>query len=208
MTHHAMPAYPPELVMTCRLRRAAGSRRTWIAGNGQMVELPVVVSRIAMRPEDREVFGRSDATIELVGQHPQVTSYQLASPYGLDLVELQASFRWLTPIDIITVTVPQLLARDADPFDHEYATHGYPDAAHIEPKARNRLTDGFLAEVAGRYVALGRGYSATLAKEYDVSPRTVVSWIEKARERGILSAARPGAAGGYVIAPAERPQPS
>lgn len=30
----------------------------------------------------------------------------------------------------------------------------------------------FLAEVAGRYVALGRGYSATLAKESDVA-RTV-----------------------------------
>lgn len=134
MTHHAMPAYPPELVMTCRLRRAAGSRRTWIAGNGQMVELPVVVSRIAMRPEDREVFGRSDATIKLVGQHPQVTS-STHSPYGLDLVELQASFRWLTPIDIITVTVPQLLARGAD-----RSTTSTPRTAtrtpRIEPKAR------------------------------------------------------------------------
>ena len=51
---------------------------------------------------------------------------------------------------------------------------------------------------AGRLKIGSRGYAATLAQAYQVSPRTVVSWVEKARARGILTATTPGVAGGTV----------
>lgn len=53
-------------------------------------------------------------------------------------------------------------------------------------ETRYKLTDDFLTTIADRYLKLGRGYVKTLAAEYSTSPRTVRSWIDKARERGIL----------------------
>ena len=52
---------------------------------------------------------------------------------------------------------------------------------------------------------IGRGYARTIAAERNVSQRTVVSWIEKARARGILSATTAGRMGGEVR-PGMRPQ--
>ena len=61
-----------------------------------------------------------------------------------------------------------------------------------------RLTDAFLEVIAVRYLRLGRGYAKAIAAERNVSPRTVVSWIEKARERGILTGTSPGSMGGSL----------
>ena len=56
----------------------------------------------------------------------------------------------------------------------------------------------FLEAIVARYLALGRGYAKAIAVERNVSPRTVVSWIEKARARGILTATTPGSFGGKL----------
>lgn len=138
--------------------------------------------------------------MDLVAGEPKLTRLRLEAEEGLNTRALQERFRWATPLEVVTRTVPQLLELGVDPFTHDYATHGYPDAADVDPAPRRRLTDAFLEDVAQRYVALGRGYAEVLAHEHNVAPRTVVSWVEKARARGILSPTRPGAVGGAVRA--------
>ena len=66
------------------------------------------------------------------------------------------------------------------------------DAASYEPR---------LSTVAREYLVRGRGYATSLAREYYVTPRTVVSWVEKARTRGLLSSPPTrGAVGGHLVA--------
>ena len=65
---------------------------------------------------------------------------------------LQQRFRWSTPVDIVTITIPDLLAVGIDPFRYEYPVDGYPDAAVVQRSAPTRLTDEFLTEIAHRYV--------------------------------------------------------
>jgi hypothetical protein len=47
-----------------------------------------------------------------------------------------------------------------------------------------------------------------MAAERHVSPRTVVSWIEKARRRGILTRVPQGGYGGEIIPRSRRPKDS
>ncbi len=116
----------------------------------------------------------------------------------MDPARLQRNFRWATPLDIVTITVPELLAAGLDPYQFSYPPSGFPEAASVERAAPTRLTDEFLTEIAARYVLIGRGYAKKIAAQRHVSPRTVVSWIEKARERGILSGTTSGSVGGTV----------
>lgn len=192
--------------LSSRLRRLPGRRHPWTSPDGQVVDLPVVLDLVNLRPGDWRLLWRVEATVDLVAGRPRVTRMVVASDTGLDPSWLQEKFRWATPLDIVTRAVPQLLAKGLDPFEHDYATHDYPDAADIDRPHHRRLTDEFLEDVAQRYVALGRGYATVIAKERDVTPRTAVSWVEKARRRGILSPARPGAAGGRIV-PAEERRP-
>ena len=77
---------------------------------------------------------------------------------------------------------------------------GFPAVAIQPQRRKGNLTDEFLTAIAREYLARGRGYAASLAREYFVTPRTVVSWVEKARARGLLSAAPgPGATGGHLL---------
>jgi transposase-like protein len=69
------------------------------------------------------------------------------------------------------------------------------------PCPQRRLSSEFLEDIAREYLTLGPGYSRTLSISYQVSPRTVVSWVEKARSRGILSPAQPGRHGGQMSVP-------
>lgn len=171
------------------------------------MDLPVVLDLVSLRSGDWALLWRVEATVDLVAGRPRVTKMVVASDTGLDPAWLQEKFRWATPLDVITRTVPQLLARGLDPFEYDYATHDYPDAADVDRTPHRRLTDEFLEDVAGRYGAIGRGYAAVIARERDVTPRTVISWVEKARRRGILSSARPGAVGGVIVPPEDRGQP-
>lgn len=184
--------------VSSRARRLKGERRPWVAPNGSVVDLPVVVDIVQCGPNAGDVVWKVEATVDLLDGMPALTRVHLDSRVPLDPVALQQRFRWSTPLDIVTVTMPQLVAVGIDPFTYWYPVEGFPEAAAVERSAPTRLTDEFLIEIAYRYVALGRGYAKVIAQQRNVSVRTVVSWIEKARERGILTATTPGAVGGQV----------
>jgi hypothetical protein len=184
--------------MSSRVRRVRGERHPWTAPNGQVVDLPVVVDLLEL-DDDRSVVWKVEATIDLRDDVPALVRLQFVSAHGIDTEAVQREFRWATPVDIVSVTIPELLSVGIDPLTYDYPVAGYPTAALVERAAPVRLTDEFLIEIAHRYVRLGRGYAATIARQRNVSPRTVVSWVEKARERGILSATTPGAVGGTVV---------
>ncbi len=194
---------PPGI--SSRVRRARGDRHPWVAPNGTTVDLPVVVDIIETDPTTGSTIWSVEARVDLHDGHPALISMHVESSTSLDPDFMQQQFRWSTPLDIVTVTIPELLVAGIDPFRYYYPRDGYPEAAHVERSAPTRLTDEFLTEIATRYVMLGRGYAKTIAAQRNVSPRTVVSWIERARARGILSATIPGAVGGQVID--RRPKP-
>ncbi len=170
----------------------------WEAPGGFDVELPLIVGVVCTDDTGAEQW-RVDATIDLVNGSPTLVKMQVSGSDGLDVGYLQNHFRWASPVDIVSVTIPQLLLRGIDPFKHDLPVNGFPNAAYVDRSIRTRLTDEFLEEIAARYLVLGRGYAKALALERNVSPRTAVSWVEKARERGILSATTPGVAGGTLV---------
>ena len=184
--------------VSSRVRRATGERHSWIAPNGEVVDLPVIVDIVERDSSDGSTVWKVEARVDLADGQPRLFSMHLDSSRPLDSVLLQRRFRWSTPVDIVTVTMPDLIAVGIDPFRYLYPVDGYPDAAVVQRSTPTRLSDEFLTEIAHRYVALGRGYAKVIAQQRNVSVRTVVSWIEKARERGILTATTPGAVGGQV----------
>ncbi len=183
--------------VSSRLRRVPGVRRPWVAPGGAVVDLPLLLDLVSMAPDGTAQW-TIEATVDLVDHRPAVVSMSVTSSTGLDLDRLQAEFRWATPLDAVMTTVPQLLARHLDPYQHDFAARGYPDAADLDRAPSRALSDAFLEDVARRYLATGRGYASKLAREYHVSERTVVSWVEKARRRGILGPTTPGRAGGQL----------
>ena len=195
---------PPGI--SSRVRRARGDRHPWVAPNGTIVDLPIIVDIIETDPASGSTVWSVEARVDLEGASPALVSMHVESSTSLDPDFMQQRFRWSTPLDIATVTIPELIVVGIDPFRYSYPLDGYPDAAHVERSAPGRLTDEFLTEIAIRYVKLGRGYAKTIAAQRNVSPRTVVSWIERARARGILSPTIPGAAGGRVMTD-RRPKP-
>jgi len=188
---------PPGI--SSRLHRAAGPRHQWTAPNGQVLDLPVTIDLVNLNPVDGSVIWEVTATVDLCGGEPRIVRVVLGDPGGLDHVRLQREFRWASPLDIVRRAVPALLARSIDPFEYEFPAEGFPRAAELQADAAWRLTDDFLEEIARRYLDLGRGYARTIASERSVTPRTAVSWVEKARRRGILSRVPPGSHGGHIV---------
>lgn len=186
---------PRPVGTSSRLRRAPGTRTEWVSANNQILQFPLVLDLVHLDGVGEEPVWRVDATADIVDGEPALVSVVVRSRIGLDIERLQQFFRWATPLEVITTTVPQLLALGQDPFAHDYAVSGYPDAADVVKRPQRRLTDGFLGEVAQRYLLIGRGYAKAIAAEYHVSPRTVVSWVEKARARGLLAPTTPGSVG-------------
>ncbi len=184
------------LGISSRLHRAP-RRGTWTAPNGQAVDLPLVLDILELTTGAR-VEWKVEATVDLVAGEPKLVAMTLLHSSGFDVHRMRREFRWATPVEVVIRTVPVLMARGIDPFQHDYATTGYPDAADPARAPSRELSDEFLVEVSRRYLALGRGYADELAAEYSVSRRTAISWIEKARKRGILSATTPGSVGGHL----------
>lgn len=190
--------------ISSRVRRAPGQRKTWQARNGQLVELPLIVDHVIIDPRSGECSSVTEARVDLVDGKPKLVEMRLEGGPSLDPVYLQRFFRWATPVEIVRLTVPSLLEKGIDPFEHDYATDGYPDVAMLERKPTNALSNDFLEEVARQYVEIGHGYARVIAQQHGVSERTVVSWVQKARKRGILSATTPGRCSGKVIPPESR----
>jgi hypothetical protein len=182
--------------VSSRVRRLPGPTQRWRAGNGTYVELPLVIDYV-VTGESGATQLLIEATVGLCESRPVVQSMCLSNPRGLDLAALQREFRWQTPIDLVERMIPRLLAEGIDPFEIDLPVTGFPEVASGSRGGRGELSDAFLRDVAEEYVRLGRGYAKRMALERNVSPRTVVSWVVKARERGILGPApKPGAYGG------------
>ena len=92
---------------------------------------------------------------------------------------LQGDFRWASPLTVVTGILPELIAAGVDPFAIDLPNTGFPAVAVQPVRRRGVLTDEFLSAVAREYLVRGRGYAASLAREYYVTPRTVVSWSKK-----------------------------
>ena len=187
-----------------RVCAADGPRSEWVAENGQVIHLPLIVDHVNIDPESRECVWLIEARVDLVSGRPALVDMRLTGTPCLDAVRLQRFFRWSTPIDIVCRTIPALQEKGIDPYTHEYAIDGYPDAAEVDARFNNQLSNEFREEVARQSVEIGLGYARTIANQRGVSRRTVVNWVQKARRRGILSPVKPGQYGGYVVPQAKR----
>lgn len=194
-----MGAEPTLTEVSSRFVRADGPRHPWTTGE-VTVDLPVIVDWVHTDPATGDEAVRINARVDLVQGEPQIVQMYLVAPAGLDLAVLQRNFRWATPLNAVTGILPRLIASGSDPFAADLPLTGFPAVA-VQPIRRRRiLTDEFLTTIAREYLVRGRGYAASLAREYFVTPRTVVSWVEKARARGILSAPpTSGATGGHLL---------
>jgi transposase-like protein len=177
----------------------------WTSPEGIAVELPVVVDLVHVDPDSGRRRWSVEAHVDLVRGEPRLVSIVIHGKAGLDTIFLQRFFRWASPVELVRRTVPKLLATGIDPYRHDYAIDGYPDAAELAPPKQTQHAEEFLEEVVRRYLAIGRGYARVIAQQRGVAQRTVVAWIEKARKRGILSRARPGQFGGRLVPRSERP---
>jgi len=185
--------------VSSRFVRADGPRHPWTTGE-VTVDLPVVVDWVQTDPTTGDEAVRINARVDLVDGEPQIVDLSLVAPAGLELAVLQREFRWASPLNAVTGILPRLIAAGSDPFAAELPVTGFPAIAVQPLRHRRILTDEFLTTIAREYLARGRGYAASLAQEYFVTPRTVVSWVEKARTRGILSAPHTcGATGGHLL---------
>lgn len=181
-----------------RIHRTSGPHQTWMTTNGIGIELPVIVTWT--RPPVH-----SEAIIDLVGGRPALISV-VVSGRPLDALVLQQRFRWHSPLEVVTGIMPQLIAIGEDPYTTLLPMYGYPAIA-VQPHPNN-LSDDFLRTIAAEYLIRGRGYARSLAKDYVVSERTVVSWIEKARQRRILSSPPAVGAHGGQLLPYPAPPPA
>ena len=195
------PSRQPRI--SSRITRAQGTRHPWTTDEAT-VDLPVIVDWVQADPSTGEEEVRIEARVDLVGNTPEIVEMTLAAPAGLDVAALQCDFRWASPLDVVTGILPELIAAGSDPFAVDLPLTGFPAVAAQPVRRRGTLSDEFLTTIAREYLARGRGYAASLAEEYVVAPRTVVSWVEKARARGLLSASPGrGAAGGRLLAKSE-----
>ena len=205
VTSRARPARPAPSEgverpgVTSRIRRAPGRKRLWRISQTESFPLPVIVDHVSVDPETGKREWVIEATIDLVDGAPALTRMNVHVPGGLDPYRMQREFRWASPLEVVRVGVPTLLARGIDPFEHDLPLSGFPEAAALAGPTNERLTDRFLEDVAREYLAIGRGYARAIAAERGVTQRTVVSWVEKARRRGILTRVAPGSYGGELV---------
>lgn len=180
--------------LSSRLQREpATPEQIWLSPSGTPVKLPVVVDLVDIN-EAGQVNWSVEAAVGLRNGQPSLLRICIAAgehaPSGLDTLLLQEQFRWNTPLEIVTRIVPRIIERGGDPYEIDYPHEGFPDVS--QPRPGHRLTSEFLTDVARDYLMAEPPYAQTLAQHYNVSPRTVVSWIEKARQRGILEGGAKG----------------
>lgn len=182
--------------LSSRVRRDTGRpQQTWTSACGVTLTLPMIVDLVCMGSSDRRHWS-AEARVGLADGRPQLLAMLVEAgndaPAGLRVEHLQVNFRWNTPVEIVTRMVPRIIARGGDPYDFEFPVAGFPEVS--QPRPGHRLTEEFLTDVARDYLTAEAPYATTMAQRYNVSPRTVVSWIEKARQRGLLTGTRRGSA--------------
>ena len=184
--------------VSSRITPAEGTRNPWVIGD-VTVDLPVIVDWVEVEPATGEENIRVEARVELVNGRPEIVAMSFVAPTGLDLAALQRDFLWASPLAVVTGLLPTLIAAGSDPLAVDLPVSGFPAVASQPVRRRGVLSDEFLTTIAREYLARGRGYAKSMATDYFVTPRTVVSWVEKARARGLLSAPPSrGAVGGHL----------
>ena len=185
--------------ITSRAYRASTVTSTWTSPDGIVIDLPITVD-YRIEDDSGHPLVLIEATVDTPDGEPVITKATFTAAHGLYVDELQREFRWRTPIDIVTRLIPRLISEGRDPFDFDLPLSGYPEVFLSRIERRRHLSDDFLRLIAEDYLRLGRGYAKHIASEYGVSRRTAVSWVVKARERGILSPPpSAGAAGGRLL---------
>ena len=192
------------LGVTSRIQPAKGRKRPWRIDDDHSFPLPVIVDHLSVDPQTRETQWHIQATIDLVDDEPTLTRMDVRAAAGLDVVRLQREFRWASPLEVVRRSVPIMLQRGIDPFEFDLPVDGFPKSAELSGPVNAPLTDAFLEGIAREYLTVGRGYAAVIAKERQVSARTAVSWVEKARRRGILTRVPQGGFGGRIVPKSKR----
>ncbi len=192
--------------LTSRIRPAAGRKRRWRISDDHTFPLPVIVDHMFIDPESGDLGWLIEATIDLIDGEPTLVRMSAQVPTGMDPYRMQREFRWASPLEVVRDGVPVLLSRGIDPFEHELPLTGFPEAATLNRPSNEPLTGEFLEAIAREYLAIGRGYARAIALERHVSERTVVSWVEKARRKGILTRVPSGSVGGEIV-PRSRRRP-
>lgn len=197
-------ARPDRPGVTSRIRPAPGRKRTWRISPDHSFKLPVIVDHMFVDPDTGELGWLIEATVDLIDGEPALVRMDAQAPGGLDPYRMQRDFRWASPLEVVREGIPVLLERGIDPFEFDLPLTGFPEAAALGRPTNEQLTEQFLEQIAREYLTIGRGYARAIAAERHVSERTVVSWVEKARRRGILTRVRPGGFGGQIVPPSKR----
>lgn len=190
--------------MTSRIRLARGRKSQWRISPDRSFPLPVIVDHMYVDPDTGDLVWLIEATVDLVNDAPALVRMNAHMPGGIDPYRMQREFRWASPLEVVRDGVPSLLERGIDPFEYDLPLTGFPEAARLDKPSNERLTDEFLEQVAREYLAIGRGYAKAIAAERQVSERTVVSWVEKARRHGILTRVPAGSWGGAIVPKSRR----
>lgn len=183
--------------MSSTLRRASGPRHPWTVEPGVVLDLPVTLDFVITFRASGELCSVTEATVDLRDGVPVLVRVTVDAPGGIDVPWVQREFRWSGPLEVVTRLVPAMIRSGQDPFTAQFPIRDLP--AVTRPAPQRRLSRAFLEDIALQYLTLGPGYAQALAVEYQVTPRTVVSWVEKARRRGVLTPTRPGCHGGQLI---------
>ena len=171
------------MVTSSRVRPGVGAKKRWVAPNGVSVPLPLVVLLFHVDATSGQETWRFEATVELVDGMPQATRYDLRNNEGFNPVFMAKMFRWGTPVHIVTSHIPLLIADGVDIWEAEMPF----DARGSADEVTGRHSDEFLMTIVKEYERIGSGYAKQLSALYGVAPRTVVSWMEKARKRGLAT---------------------
>lgn len=183
--HNAKDGRPPGL--SSRAFPADGDPQPWAAPNGAVVPLPLVIDNV-MIGDDGDVIWHIQATVRLVGNQPMMTALSIREDHGMNPVTYSTLFRWGTPIALVWNVIPDLIATGVDIWAHYLPT----DAPELSPRQNRKLSDEFLRFIVNEYERIGSGYQIELSRRFGVSTRTVVSWMEKARSRGLAAPATKG----------------
>jgi hypothetical protein len=181
--------------ITSRAHRATGSKNAWIAPNGEIVPLPVIIDIAEIDKKSRNAVWLVEATVQLVNHEPQLTKITFENTLGIDPVAMSRDFRWGSPLELVRRVLPDLLRQGIDIWKHDLPLHPLTDFG----SNNGRLSDDFLREISKQYLQLGGDYSRIIAAERGVSARTVIGWIQKARDRGLLSPTSRGHVGGELL---------
>lgn len=171
-----------------RIEPGVGTQSLWVAPNGASVPFPLIVVLSHVDSASGQETWRFEATAELVDGQPKVTRYDLKNIKGFNPVFMEKMFRWGTPLHIVTSHLPDLISDGVDIWEAEIPVDARSNADPIT----GQLHDDFLLHIVGEYERIGRNYAQELAALYGVAPRTVVSWMEKARKRGLAAPANRG----------------